>query len=278
MIDYNNVVRLGEISGFQIYLDTQLEKEDYNIVNKSIVGGSDSLDFYKILIDNVKNSRVSEDLDFIKNLNGIINGLRDNDKFDVSKISDGYHTFEELYDYRVIYNAMAFNQFYDAGLYDVHKSTRHYDGELCFGGDWFVVVAMLPSGQITNHYPLKYYNIFKIQDVPKAKYEYDGHTPQEAKERMLEFLNYGYIGQDKVSLQPKTNIDFLESWKKSEKDLWGVKCPEKSGFEDIPKMNICTHPYHLPPMHLYIPPGKIYNHICPSCGHKTVIGSSHITC
>lgn len=38
------------------------------------------------------------------------------------------------------------------GKYEVHKSYRHADGELCFGGGWFIVMANLPTGQVSNHY------------------------------------------------------------------------------------------------------------------------------
>jgi hypothetical protein len=46
--------------------------------------------------------------------------------------SDGYHTFNELYDYRKVYNALLFNEWSRQGLYDVHKSRKHSDGEQCF--------------------------------------------------------------------------------------------------------------------------------------------------
>lgn len=68
---------------------------------------------------------------------------------------DEHHTMAELYDYRLAYNAAAFNEWADSGMYDVHKSLRHSDGRLCFGGGWFVVVAQLPTGQISNHYHLE---------------------------------------------------------------------------------------------------------------------------
>lgn len=48
------------------------------------------------------------------------------------KISDGFHSFDELYHYRMLYNAAFFNSL--EGKYEVHKSYRHADGELCFGG------------------------------------------------------------------------------------------------------------------------------------------------
>jgi hypothetical protein len=105
------------------------------------------------------------------------------------KISDGWHTFEELYDYRKIYNALLFNEWALYNIHDVHKSKRHHDGEPCFDGEYFVVVAMLPAGQITNHYKLADWDLFHIPETERAKYPYDGHSPQDALERMMQLLS-----------------------------------------------------------------------------------------
>jgi len=69
-------------------------------------------------------------------------------------ISDGYHTFDELYEFRKAYNAALFNEWALQGKYNVHKSFKHEDGEYCFGepNKWFIVVTELPAGQISNHY------------------------------------------------------------------------------------------------------------------------------
>lgn len=102
---------------------------------------------------------------------------------DIGEISDGNHTFNELYEFRMMYNAALFNEWAVSGKYNVHKSMRHHDGELCFGGGWFIVVAMLPTGQISNHYKLKDWDLFKIpySDVP---HEFDGHTPSDVLDRL----------------------------------------------------------------------------------------------
>ena len=130
---------------------------------------------------------------------------------EVGEVSDGFHSFNELYNFRKVYNALLFNEWGSQinkisefhkdkngrvheviiskkPKYDVHKSIRHHDGELCFGGGWFVVVAVLPSGQITNHYEMKDWGLFKIPEVEKAKYEFDGHTSQDSIERMLNLI------------------------------------------------------------------------------------------
>lgn len=102
--------------------------------------------------------------------------------------SDGYHTFDELYEYRLLYNAALFNSWFKSGEVSVAKSWRHSDGEEIFDGHWFIVVATLPGiGQISNHYPEKDWDLFDIPVVRKAP-EYDGHTPQDAAYRLRKYI------------------------------------------------------------------------------------------
>lgn len=103
---------------------------------------------------------------------------------DMGEVSDGYHTFNELYYYRMLYNAAFFNLLPKEW---VHKSKRHHTGEECFGGGWFIVMANLPTGQISNHYELKDWDLFKVP-VKEFADEWDGHTPQEAAERLHKYL------------------------------------------------------------------------------------------
>ena len=112
---------------------------------------------------------------------------------DKGRFSDGYHTFDELYEFRKVYNAVLFNEWANAeycnedgswGKYQVHKSWKHNDGELCFGGGWFIVSALLPAGQISNHYPASDWDLFKIPEAERAMFPYDGHTPQDVLERI----------------------------------------------------------------------------------------------
>lgn len=110
--------------------------------------------------------------------------------------SDGHHTFNELYEYRLLYNAAFFNRLYadwvnrqgSSGTVCPVKSYRHSDGEPCFGKEnYFVVVAQLPTGQISNHYKGKHWDLFKIPEVKKAP-KWDGHTPQDVAKRLREYL------------------------------------------------------------------------------------------
>ena len=108
---------------------------------------------------------------------------------DIGEFSDGYHTFNELYDYRKVYNAAFFNELAKQELYDVHKSRLHSDGNVPFGDEnWFIVMAELPTGQISNHYEIKDWDLFDIPEKDKAN-AYDGHSPQDVYERLIKYLN-----------------------------------------------------------------------------------------
>lgn len=106
---------------------------------------------------------------------------------DMGEVSDGYHTFNELYEFRKVYNAAFFNELVAHNVCEVVKSTRHHDGEECFGGGWFIVMAQLPTGQVSNHYEMKDWDLFKCKAVYKAP-KWDGHTPQDVVKRITDYL------------------------------------------------------------------------------------------
>lgn len=109
--------------------------------------------------------------------------------------SDGHHTFNELYEYRMLYNAHAAHGWLVQGI-PVVKSWRHSDGEECFGGGWFIVTATLPAGQVSNHYEARHWGLFKVPEVELPP-EWDGHTPNAAADRLR-------IEAEHANPQPRT--------------------------------------------------------------------------
>lgn len=115
----------------------------------------------------------------------------------IGEVTDGYHSFAELYKYRMLYNAAFFNMLAsidawtpegsDNHQFDVHKSTHHSEGDECFGGGWFIVVATLPTGQITNHYPMDDWDLFKIPERERAA-QWDGASPATVADRLERYL------------------------------------------------------------------------------------------
>lgn len=163
--------------------DFNIQYDVNNILNKY---GHTEMGMYKIQL-------------YIENILGSIQNKK---PVDMGEVSDGYHTFNELYRYRMLYNAAFFNLLARNGQVEVCKSRRHSDGEKCFGSDdWFIVMAMLPTGQVSNHYESKYWDLFDVPERETA-FEYDGHTPNEAADRLEQYLN-----------QKKSGLTFEEAFK-----------------------------------------------------------------
>ena len=117
-----------------------------------------------------------------KYINNLITRINDSE---IENISDKYHTFKELYDFRLVYNANLFNEWSNQEKYSVHKSKKHSDGELCFGGGWFIVMAQTPYGQISNHYENEYWDMFNCEERELAD-EWDGHTAKDVLKTLME--------------------------------------------------------------------------------------------
>lgn len=99
---------------------------------------------------------------------------------DIGDLSDGFHTFNGLYEQRLILFAALVKAYKDKAW----KSYRHEDGELCFGGGWFIVGIDTPEGSYTYHYENKYWNMFDCVNLPRAKH-WDGHTEDDAETRLM---------------------------------------------------------------------------------------------
>jgi len=92
----------------------------------------------------------------------------------IGEMSDGYHTYNGLYYQRMVLFAALVRQNRDRAW----KSWKHEDGELCFGGGWFIVGIDTPEGSYTYHYEDKYWNWFECEELPFSKH-WDGHTEED---------------------------------------------------------------------------------------------------
>lgn len=93
---------------------------------------------------------------------------------DIGTFSDGFHTFDSLYEQRCVLFAVICNTYKDRAW----KSIRHDDGELCFGGGWFIVGIDTPQGSYTYHYPMKDWDRFDVAELECGK-PWDGHTEDD---------------------------------------------------------------------------------------------------
>ena len=93
---------------------------------------------------------------------------------EIDDLSDGFHTFRQLYYQRMMLFATIVKQNKDKAW----KSLRHEDGELCFGGGWFIVGIDTPEGSYTYHYEDNYFSLFDCEELECGKH-WDGHTEKD---------------------------------------------------------------------------------------------------
>ncbi len=99
---------------------------------------------------------------------------------DTNQISDGYHTFGELYDHRIeLWIALCRNI---NNVY-VWRSMRHSDGSSLDG--WFVLgMKVTPGTQITYHLPLDRWGSTDFAQTLEHAPEFDGHTSADVIQRL----------------------------------------------------------------------------------------------
>jgi len=93
-------------------------------------------------------------------------------------ISDGYHTFDELYEHRILL-------YLNLCLHNPDMCAFKCDYET-----WFCLYFESPCGQISYHIPNKYLDVVikhGIKEVPD--YKWDGHSSSDVVERLTRYLD-----------------------------------------------------------------------------------------
>lgn len=143
----------------------------------------------------------------------------------IGDLSDGYHTFNELYHHRAILFSVICNEHPDISW----KSKLHHDGTMFDG--MFIVGINTPEGQATYHYDIDpYWDMFRVPELSQAP-KWDGHTPAQAIERI------GRLTQPEN--KPLTNADRIRSMSDEElaEYIFGLgngpeNCDEHCAYQD----------------------------------------------
>lgn len=133
----------------------------------------------------------------IKGINNQISLLkRDELISSAGEISDGYHTFNELYHHRAVLFASLCLLFPEEYCW---KSKLHEDGTMFDG--MFIVGIKTAEGYATYHYDIDpYWDMFYVKELDRAP-EFDGHTPEIALNRIYNFSKIISIKNSVINLQ-----------------------------------------------------------------------------
>lgn len=128
---------------------------------------------------------VQTDLSIESQINGYIKDY----KADTNLISDGYHTFGELYEHRItLWIALCrliSNKF--VTNIPVWRTLLHSDGSKFEG--WFVLgVGVFSGEQMTYHLPISKWDECDFANTFDKAPEWDGHTSKQVLERISKLL------------------------------------------------------------------------------------------
>ena len=126
----------------------------------------------------------------------------------LGEVSDGFHTFDELYHHRAVLFSVICNSMPNKAW----KSKLHDSGDMFPG--MFVVGIRTSEGYATYHYDIDpYWDMFKVPEVTMAP-PWDGHTPQDAINRISKLR----LTSD---IQSTSDGQIVSEWKISKKGLLG---------------------------------------------------------
>jgi len=91
------------------------------------------------------------------------------------RISDCYHSFNELYFHRMILFSIICRKYKNKAW----KSLLHHDNTMF--NDMFIVGINTPDGQYSYHYDKKYWNYFSTIRTLKNAPKWDRHKPSDIK-------------------------------------------------------------------------------------------------
>lgn len=96
------------------------------------------------------------------------------------KCSDGFHTFDELYEHRIVLFIALCKHFPTRW-----KSKLHADGS-SFAG-WFIMgIGKEKGNQISYHLPMRFWNECEFVTTLDKSPEWDGHTSNDVLKRLSE--------------------------------------------------------------------------------------------
>jgi hypothetical protein len=140
-------------------------------------------------MDNItNNSKIKEIVQ--RTMNEYLLKIAENELIEMGEISDGYHTFNQLYDHRCVLFIVLAKQIALASQMTGDKYTRKLPKVWYWVEDeeseWFLMgIGVDPGEQMTYHLNVKFLpqvSMFaaKMQDKP----EFDGHTSDDVLERL----------------------------------------------------------------------------------------------
>lgn len=147
-------------------------------------------------LSNITGGTLEEASKDTESWNKVISGTKRNSDGtpDLGDVSDGYHTFNELYEHRgvlfwalcnaIVFSNNSYNAFGQDLKMDCWYSKQHSDGTMFPG--MFIAGISTPYGSCTYHFEEKYMTLFDNSNIPYLEQapEWDGNSPEQGLEAL----------------------------------------------------------------------------------------------
>ena len=132
----------------------------------------------------------------IDDINNLILKSKLSNEISTKEISDGHHTFGQLYKHRIILFCTLCSLLPEISW----KSKKHFDEENDpMFNDSFIAGINTPRGIVTYHIKLKYWDLFDIAELERAP-KYDKYTDEDVIMRIKS------LDELKINLKKNTKV------------------------------------------------------------------------
>ena len=140
----------------------------------------------------------------LEDINNLIIESKLSGEISTKEISDGHHTFGELYRHRIALFCALCNLLPELSF----KSKKHYDEENDpMFNDSFIVGINTPKGIATYHIKLKYWEMFVIPELERAP-KYDSYSSDDVVDRIFSLNRSTFSENFQKELKIKLDRNF----------------------------------------------------------------------
>ena len=126
---------------------------------------------------------------------------------DVGQVSDGSHTFQELYEHRYLLWINLLHACRD----NAFKTWRMDNGDMW--NDWFIAGLKTNHGMISYHLPAELWDSLNVTELER-NVDYDGHTSKDVLVRLKKLAEISISVQEELETKLKRTENTLQQYAK----------------------------------------------------------------
>lgn len=156
---------------------------------KGFMSASMKEGFEIAMIPGTQHPRQASREEMAKRVNEFLQNTKKETALCIGDLSDGYHSFDVLYNHRILLFILAAKYMgrSEREDFEIWRSKLHHDGTSYDG--WFIMGIILESGeQISYHLPMDKWDMTAFVPTWERAPEWDGHTSNDVLKRIEQII------------------------------------------------------------------------------------------